>query len=200
MRNRKSSCLFKKKTGCQATGIDRDKNRIDFAQKAYPSINFILSDIFNFQSKRKFDLIFVSAFIQNIKDFNFLLQIINRFLVTGGFFAIITTTPLQIARFPEYKLIPRLFDYDKKRFLGKGDIIFNLVKEGFRNIDWKYVTLLSQKYNADYLKYIKSKPYSAMYNISDNDFNAGLILLKNDINRNRNKIIHKNGVLVIAQK
>ena len=188
--------------GCCPTGMDRDINRIQIARKKYPKVNFILSDIYEFDTKKEnlYDLILLSAFIQNIDNLTTFFEKIARIVPKGSFIAIITTTPKQIKKFPEYRIIPGLYDYDKKRFWEKVDIIDSFSFAGFKLISCKYTTLISQKYDLDYFEYVKSKPYSAMYNIAESDFNRGLLLLKEDILQSNNKKVNKNGLILIAQK
>ena len=192
----------RKITGCMATGIDRDIDRIRIARKQYPEINFIHSDTNDFflKTNQRFGCVLLSAFIQNVEDLGELFLQIFRILLDGGFISLITTTPEQIKRFPEYKFIPGIFDYDKKRFWQKRDIIRHLNKSGFKITSIRYTILASLKYDHNYLKYIKEKPYSAFYNISESSFNNGLSTLEENIRCNFNKHINKNGLILIARK
>ena len=193
---------IQKRATCFSTGLDRDIKRIQLARKSYPKVNFIVTDIYDFETKRKslYDMVLLSAFIQNIKNLTKLFEKIGRIVSVGSYLIIITTTPKQIKKFPEYKIIPDLYNYDKNRFWEKVEIIDNLSFAGFKVVSCKYSTLLSQKYDLNYFEYIKSKPYSAMYNISETTFNRGLFLLKKDIQCNLNKNINKKGLIIIAKK
>lgn len=98
--------LSKKDPQSSITGIDIDPYAIEYANTFYSSINiaFVQSDIFKFQSKKKFDAIVSFETIEHVDDIQSILSHFHSLLLDNGTFICSTpnqdTMPYSSSQFP----------------------------------------------------------------------------------------------------
>lgn len=147
------------KRGAKVTGIDNSKVSINLARIESPKSKFIIGDIENLPFKsNNFDMVFSSMVIDHLKDWNKVLNEVNRVLKKNGIFVFSIYNPVRGAlnktkwKGREFRIIENYFDEgiiftdwkgDKKKFTVShhhktyGTVIKSLVKHGFEIIDYE---------------------------------------------------------------
>lgn len=74
--------------GCKITGLDNSPSMIDKAKKDYPSQNWVLADVKDFNSPEKYDIVFSNATIQWIPDHKQLIDSMWKLVNDNGALAV----------------------------------------------------------------------------------------------------------------
>lgn len=99
------------------TGIDISRNMIDYARQSMtdPTVEFIVSDIMEFNSEGKYDVIISSLAFHYVEDYNALIEKLGTLIAGGGTLVFSTEHPITTATKQDEQWVnaPNMYDHYK---------------------------------------------------------------------------------------
>lgn len=126
--------------GCKVTGVDIDKNRVNFCKKEYPYITFLQEDILKLNLKERFDYVVCLDTLEHLNNIEIAVKNLKKHMKING--SLIVGVPTRI-----YLTLEPIFNFIKK---------LKHPNEGFDNIGTHHYVKKSV-FTKNGLKIIKNK-------------------------------------------
>lgn len=101
------SYLLSKK-GCKVTGVDIDKNRVNFCKKRYPNIKFLQQDILKLDLKDKFDYVLCLDTLEHLNNPEIAVKNLKKHMKPNSKLIIGVPTRIYLTLEPVFNFIKKL--------------------------------------------------------------------------------------------
>ena len=150
-----------------------------------------------------FDSIMLVAMIHFIDDLDSLFINLNRVCKKGGRVAIVTQSHIQVDTRFYNKYFPSLAEIDKQRYHEPAKIISVAKEKGFiTQVTQDYMSGTDLLIDDKYFNLVEDKSFYVLRLLSDDEFNNGIAIFKQELKQNEGKFIapFAGWTIVILQK
>jgi len=172
---------IKYKTNADITGVDINRDVIEFARKHIPILEFDLNQSPFPLNSLMFDGVFCINLLQLIPNKEKLFNEVYRILKPNGVFFSMITTREQILNRYINRYFPNLVSIELQRHVFQEDLILLLENLGYKNIEIISIDFDICTINRDYFNRLKSGILSSLLLLSKEEKNTGLKKLEKDI-------------------
>ncbi|MBU3128656.1 class I SAM-dependent methyltransferase [Clostridium tagluense] len=170
-------------TNAKVYGMDASEGMLEKAKEKNSNITFLLGDACSIPSDENyFSLIYMTDVIHHISDIDKMFADISRILKSSGKVCIVTQSHRQIDLRYMSEFFPATAIVDKLRYPDIDQIVSSASKNDLKFIREKTIGEGEEiKLGNHYFELIEKKGYSMLHLISNEDFNTGLQLVRNEM-------------------
>ncbi len=180
------TCAFKDRTNCTIYGVEPSDGMREKAAKKSENITFMKGDhsLIPIESG-SVDLIYMTDVIHHVPDISQMFLEFKRILKNHGKVCIVTESHVQLENRFWVRHFPSTVDVEKNRYPDITSIIDKAVHNGF-DFFTVYSTECHKSHmiTKEFVNLVENKGFSMFHNISDEDYEKGLSLLKWDYENN----------------
>ncbi|MGH4123835.1 MAG: class I SAM-dependent methyltransferase [Clostridium sp.] len=175
--------IIEKITNAKVYGMDASEGMLKKAKEKNCNITFLLGDACSIPSKENyFSLIYMTDVIHHISDIDKMFADIFRILKNNGKVCIVTQSHRQIDLRYMSEFFPATAIVDKLRYPDIDQIVSSASKNNLKFIKEKTIGEGEEiKLGNHYFELIEKKGYSMLHLISNEDFDNGLQLVRNEM-------------------
>jgi len=166
-------------SGCDVSGLDADASRVDFARENSPNVNFLLGDAEGLPfSDQTFAAVTAMMSVHRFVHRSAALAECVRVLVPGGRVALVTSSPDQLARRPDFQVFPTALALEQARFPRVEVLAESLRTAGLAGVAAEEYREPVRTIDQQFVDWIRARPFFAMSLIPDSEFEAGCARLQ----------------------
>lgn len=171
--------LFQRVSGCEMYGIDPSAGMLEKAKDKNPKIDIRVGNAAKIpHPDGYFDFIYMTDVIHHVPDMGRMFVEIGRVLKLGGKLCIMTQSHQQIDMRPTSKFFPGTATADKARYPALDTINQTAIMNGFSMLKVDTIDDGQIEIGGEYLKLVENKGYSMFHLISNQEYQRGLMKLK----------------------
>jgi ubiquinone/menaquinone biosynthesis C-methylase UbiE len=168
----------------KVVGLDLSLGMLHEATIKSKSLPLVQSpaDAFPF-SDETFEFVYMTEVVHHLPDVDQAINEIFRVLRTGSSFCIVTQSHKQIEGRMTSRFFPATIKVDQARYPDIDVLEGSILAAGFHRVESRAYVFQPVLLGEDYLTAVSRRGYSMLHKISDDDFNRGLLELKDTYQR-----------------
>ncbi len=156
-------------------GVDLDQERISYARTLYPSLIFHHGNVESLSLvDNNFSVATMMLSVQRFSNRAKVFRQVSRVLQERGRIGIVTVSPEQLAKRPDFRVFPTALRLESKRFPPIAKLQEELTIREFAVAKIQQFSEVIRPLDTEFLHWLKKYPFSVLHKIPPEEFRSGI--------------------------